>query len=248
MELLAGLDLQELVDRFGPVPAARAVHLLKQACLSLAEAHGRGLVHRDIKPSNLVACRLGVAVDFLKVLDFGLVKMSAGGEAAPPDLTSPNVTTGTPAYMAPEMALGDRPVDGRTDLYALGCVGYWLLTGRTPFEAATPVAMLMKHVQEEAKPPSALTEVEVPDPLDRILLDCLAKDPQARPSDASELYGRLSECPVPDVWSPARAREWWALHVPETLADSVATDVISDPVAGGEGRPIVKRTAPAPDR
>jgi len=244
MELLAGLNLQELVERFGPLPAARVIYLLKQACLSLAEAHHRGLVHRDIKPSNLVACRLGVAVDFLKVLDFGLVKMSADGERARQDLTSPNVTTGTPAFMAPEMALGDRPVDGRADLYALGCVGFWLLTGRTPFEARTPVAMLMKHVQEPPRRPSEVSEVEVPPALDRILLDCLAKDPEARPGDASELYRRLSECPVADAWDRDRAREWWALHVPEAGLDSGGTEAISAPLVAGRARSIVTRRDP----
>jgi serine/threonine-protein kinase len=246
MELLEGLDLQELVSRYGPVPAARAVHLLKQACMSLAEAHDRGLVHRDIKPSNLVACRLGAAVDFLKVLDFGLVKMNAPEDGPRADLTSPNVTTGTPAFMAPELALGDRPVDGRTDLYALGCVGYWLLTGRTPFEATTPVAMLMKHVQESPRPPSQLSELPVPTELDAVLLDCLAKDPDARPADAAELYRRLSDCPLPDPWSRDRAVQWWELHLPEVKTDLGESDMISVP-AGSPGT-LLRRAGAAPDR
>lgn len=215
MELLEGLNLHELVARFGPVPAARTIHLLKQACLSLGEAHERGLVHRDIKPSNLVACRMGVAVDFVKVLDFGLVKMAAEEGAEQLNLTSPNVTTGTPAFMAPEVALGHGPVDGRADLYALGCVAYWLLSGRTPFEAPTAVAMLMKHVQEVPLPPSAVSEIAVPADLDRIVLDCLAKDPDQRPADAAVLYRRLADCPVSDPWDRDRAVEWWGLHLAE---------------------------------
>lgn len=217
MELLEGLNLQDLVDRFGPIPPARVVHLMKQACLSLGEAHERGMVHRDIKPSNLVACRMGLAVDFVKVLDFGLVKMASedgaedGAEHA--NLTSPNVTTGTPAFMAPEVALGNRPVDGRADLYALGCVAYWLLTGRTPFEAPTAVAMLMRHVQDEARPPSALSETVIPEALDQLVLACLAKDPDERPADAAALYRLLSACPLPDPWNRDRAVEWWALHL-----------------------------------
>ena len=224
MELLEGLNLQELVDRFGPVPAARATHFLKQACLSLGEAHERGLVHRDIKPSNLVACRMGLAVDFIKVLDFGLVKMASEEGTEQVNLTSPNVTTGTPAFMAPEVALGDRPVDRRADLYALGCVGYWLLTGRTPFEAPTAVAMLMKHVQEAPLPPSTLAELEIPPGLDRVILECLAKDPADRPADAAILYRRLSDCALPDPWDRDRAVEWWTLHLSNVWSDSGTRD------------------------
>ena len=210
MELLEGLNLQELVNRFGPLSPARAVHLLKQACLSLGEAHERGLVHRDIKPSNLVACRMGLAVDFVKVLDFGLVKMPSEEGEEHANLTSPNVTTGTPAFMAPEVALGNRPVDRRADLYALGCVAHWLLTGRTPFEAPTAVAMLLQHVQEDPVAPSRASEVPIPAELDQIVLDCLAKEPRrsAGPT-AAALYRRLSECPVPDPWDRDRAVEWW---------------------------------------
>jgi serine/threonine-protein kinase len=219
MELLEGLNLQELVSRFGPLSPARAVHLLKQACLSLGEAHERGLVHRDIKPSNLVACRMGLAVDFLKVLDFGLVKMPSEEGEEQANLTSPNVTTGTPAFMAPEVALGNRPVDRRADLYALGCVAHWLLTGRTPFEAPTAVAMLMQHVQADPMPPSHASEVPIPPELDRIVLDCLAKNPDDRPADATVLYRRLSECPLPDPWDRDRAVKWWTLHLSDLQRD-----------------------------
>ncbi len=224
MELLDGLNLQELVDRFGPVPPARAVDLLKQACLSLAEAHGRGLVHRDIKPSNLVACRMGVAVDFVKVLDFGLVKMTSEEGSDHLNLTSPNVTTGTPAFMAPELALGNRPVDGRADLYALGCVAYWLLTGRTPFEAPTAVAMLMQHVQDDVRAPSAVSELAIPPELDQIVLDCLAKNPDDRPSDANALYRRLAECPLDDPWDRDRAVDWWTLHLAKQSLEAGAPE------------------------
>lgn len=232
MELLEGLNLQELVDRFGPVPPARVVHLLKQACLSLGEAHERGLVHRDIKPSNLVACRMGLAVDFLKVLDFGLVKMPSEGGTEQANLTSPNVTTGTPGFMPPEIALGNRPVDGRADLYALGCVAYWLLTGRTPFEAPTAVAMLIQHVQEDARPPSEVSELAIPPELDRLVLDCLAKDPDDRPANAGALYRRLADCPVPDPWDRDRAVAWWALHLSDL---DVGLDPNEDRVGGNGG-------------
>ena len=233
MELLEGLNLQDLVRRFGPLPPARAIHLLKQACLSLGEAHDRGLVHRDIKPSNLVACRLGLAVDFVKVLDFGLVKMAAEQGADQPYLTSPNVTTGTPAFMPPEVALGSQPVDGRADLYALGCVAYWLLTGRTPFEAPTPVAMLMKHVQESPKPPSEVSEIEIPECLNAIVLDLLAKDPENRPATAGEVYRALADCPAPDPWDRDRAVSWWSLHLPEAEPPS-STEEDPSSAAGHE--------------
>ena len=140
MELLDGYSLQTLVARFGPLPPERAVHMLIQACHSLAEAHAAGMVHRDIKPANLFACRLGLEVDFVKVLDFGLVKTqwprTHGGE----DLTKEGAFTGTPAFMPPEVALGTHTVDGQTDLYALGCVAYWLLTGQKVFPGSNPDA------------------------------------------------------------------------------------------------------------
>lgn len=222
MELLEGLNLQEMVERFGPLPAARAVHLLRQACLSLGEAHDRGLVHRDIKPSNLVAARLGLGVDHLKILDFGLVKTDPDHASGRTMLTSPNVTTGTPAFMSPEMALGDRPVDRRADIYALGCVGFWLLTGRTPFEGATPVAMLMAHVRDAPLPPSRLSELDVPPELDDVILSCMAKDPDDRPETAMEIYEALCCLPVAP-WNSTTALAWWSLHLPELVRTDPTT-------------------------
>jgi len=235
MELLNGLDLRELVNRFGPLGAPRTVELLKQVCLSLGEAHERGLVHRDIKPSNLVTCRMGLSVDYMKVLDFGLVKSALDEDTAAPGLTSPDVTTGTPAYMAPEIAVGDRPVDHRADLYALGCVAFWLLTGREVFEGATPIAILTQHVRDEPPLPSSLSELAIPEQLDRIVLDCLAKEPSARPASAMQLFTRLSACPV-EAWDPEQAREWWTLHLPERMT----ADWLSVPLAPSE--PAATRT------
>ena len=159
MELLDGVDLQTLVERFGPVPPERAIHLLRQACESLAEAHAQGLVHRDIKPSNIHACRLGLTVDFVKVLDFGLVKPRPGRDASPMMLTAPDVTPGTPAFMAPEALLGDPAPDHRIDIYALGCVGYWLLTGALVFDADNPTRMVARHLQTPPEPPSSRTAI-----------------------------------------------------------------------------------------
>jgi len=228
MELLEGLNLQEMVDRFGPLAPARVVHFMRQACLSLGEAHERGLIHRDIKPANLVAARLGLVVDQLKILDFGLVKATSDNSAESMQLTSPNVTTGTPAFMSPEMALGDAPVDRRADIYALGCVAYWLLTGRTVFEGATPVAILMAHVRDQPVPPSELSELDIPPELDEVILACLEKDPEDRPNTAMELYGSLCCIPVPP-WNSTTALEWWRLHLPELVLQDDVTP-LSGPV------------------
>ncbi|HEY6573161.1 MAG TPA: serine/threonine-protein kinase, partial [Candidatus Eisenbacteria bacterium] len=181
MELLDGVDLDTLVRRFGPVSAARTIFLLRYACHSLGEAHARGMVHRDIKPSNIHTCRMGLSVDFVKVLDFGLVKTHMTTHEEQTLLTSPDVTTGTPAFMSPEMALGDAEVDARADVYALGCVAYWLLTGRLVFEADSAVRMMLQHIKSEPVPPSQMTEINVPPELDRLILECLAKNPDERP-------------------------------------------------------------------
>ena len=230
MELLEGLDLESLVQRFGPVPAARAAFLLRQTCHSLGEAHARGLIHRDIKPSNIFTCRLGLSVDFVKVLDFGLVKHHAeGAQAHTVLLTQPDVTTGTPAYMAPEMALGERTVDRRVDIYALGCVGYWLLTGRLVFEADTPVKMMLQHIRSVPAPPSRYAEQEVPPELDRVILQCLAKNPDERPSDTMKVAAMLAG--LRDSWTKDRAEQWWGTHLPATapfteLRDKTPVEVL----------------------
>jgi len=220
MELLEGADLDTLVRRFGPVPAGRAIFLLRHACHSLGEAHARGMIHRDIKPSNIHTCRLGLNVDFVKVLDFGLVKTNAGAARNETLLTSPDVTTGTPAYMSPEMAVGDA-VDHRADIYALGCVGYWLLTGRLVFEAETPVKMMLQHIQNAPEPPSRFSELEIPRELDEILLACLAKIPADRPASTAELARRLAQIPECDPWTKDRAEAWWDTHLPASAPRTV---------------------------
>jgi serine/threonine-protein kinase len=211
MELLDGIDLESLVRRFGPLPPARVVHLLRQACRSLAEAHAVGLVHRDIKPANLHVCRLGLEYDFLKVLDFGLVKGGAGGGASPL-LTAPDLTPGTPAYMSPEMAAGE-PVDGRADLYSLGCVAYWLLTGSLVFQADHPLRMVLQHLQSPPPSPSLRSAHTIPPALDALILDCLAKSPAARPAGAAELAAALDAIQLSDEWSVLDAREWWETNL-----------------------------------
>jgi serine/threonine-protein kinase len=216
MELLKGLNLDELVRRFGPIPPERAVHLMRQVCHSLGEAHGCGLIHRDIKPANIFTCRLGPEYDFVKVLDFGLVKPSGEAGAAATELTVEGVATGTPAFMAPEMALGQTDIDGRADIYALGCVGYWLLTGQKVFDAQSALAVAVAHVQETPVPPSKRTELEISDALEQVILGCLEKDPSRRPQSAGELDAQLAGSLEGSTWTRERAREWWQLHLPDS--------------------------------
>ncbi len=215
MELLDGLDLDTLVTRFGPIPPERAVHLALQACDSLGEAHAQGLIHRDIKPANIYVCRFGRRVDFVKVLDFGLVKLrgdSALGEDL--QLTAENTVSGTPAFLAPEQVVGGE-VDARTDVYALGCVLYWLLTGSYVFGGRSAMEVMMRHVQETPHPPSSRTEQNIPAVLDELVLSCLAKEPDGRPNDIDLVAEQLESLEWPDPWTDDHARQWWSRHLPE---------------------------------
>jgi hypothetical protein len=216
MELLNGMDLQTLVSKHGALPPARVIHLLQQACESLAEAHERGVVHRDIKPGNIQVCRMGQYSDWVKVLDFGLVK-SQGRELLEPGLTAPHSVTGTPAYLSPESALGE-VVDQRTDIYALGCVAYWMLTGRYVFTGDSAMQIVARHVSSEPVAPSKHSTFDVSPALDQLVLACLKKKPSDRPSTARELCDRLGECEVETAWSREDARRWWETRMePETL-------------------------------
>src|SRR3954454_1387327 len=218
MELLDGLDLETLIERFGPVPPERAVYLLGQVCASLAEAHARGLVHRDIKPSNVFTCRMGLDVDFVKVLDFGLVKGIGEGNREATMLTAPDSTTGTPAYIAPEMVRGDRVADHRVDIYTVGCVGYWLLTGRLVVQAPNAIQMMYQHANAAPVAPSERSEIEIPAALDRVILSCLDKYPEDRPQSAGELSQLLAAAIGASHWSEERAHRWWDLHHPSPSA------------------------------
>ena len=215
MELLRGVDLESMVQRFGPTPPNRTIYLLKQVCHSLGDAHRHGLIHRDIKPANIYASRLGPDYDFVKVLDFGLVKSHQPAAEDATQLTMQGITTGTPGYMAPEMALDRETVDGRTDLYALGCVGYWLLTGQLVFPGKNPMQVLLHHVKTEPTPPSQRSELEIPLALDELILRCLEKDPAKRPATAEELSRLLEDCWSGETWTQEEAASWWQLHIPE---------------------------------
>jgi eukaryotic-like serine/threonine-protein kinase len=215
MELLQGLDLQHIVNRFGPLPAERTIMLLCQACRSLAEAHERGLVHRDIKPANLFVARLGFEFDYLKVLDFGMVKDQPGLEVTM--LSAQNLLRGTPAFMAPEVVIGERDIDGRTDLYSLACAAYWALTGQLLFQANTPTQMLLHHVNTRPERPSGVCELPIPRDLEDLLMQCLEKDPKKRPASALDLERQLTCVPCPEPWTVDRARAWWATHAPDVV-------------------------------
>jgi serine/threonine protein kinase len=211
MELLRGIDLEDLVMNHGLVPPARVAHILLQACESLAEAHAAGLVHRDIKPGNIYLCHMGKSYDFVKVLDFGLVSTHNRPARTPEEalrLTGNMTVVGTPAYMAPEQALG-QDLDGRTDLYALGCVGYWLLAGGLVFDGDQVIEMLQKHISEEPTPLGERAPQDVPQALEALIMRCLSKEPHERHADAEELAGDLADYLLTDPWTPSRARSWW---------------------------------------
>jgi serine/threonine-protein kinase len=186
------------------------IYLIRQVCLSLAEAHARGLVHRDIKPANIHVGCVGLEHDFVKVLDFGLVKEVKRPSAEDSLITAAGLALGTPSYMAPELALAEA-VDGRADVYALGCVAYFLVTGRLVFEADNPMRVMVKHVEEKPLPPSQRTELPVPPSLDAAILGCLAKDPGARTPNAAAFSEALRVADA-DVapWGEAEAAAWWS--------------------------------------
>jgi serine/threonine protein kinase len=219
MELLDGLDLETLVESYGPQPAERVIHFLRQATASLSEAHANGLVHRDIKPANLFAAVMGLELDFLKVLDFGLVRQVA----TDPVLTAEQGVWGTPAYIAPESASFSR-YDARSDIYSLGAVAYWLLTGKTVFEAPSGNAMIAAQIRDTPVPPSLRTDLPIPPDLEAVILACLAKDPDARPQSGEQLSRMLAAVPVP-AWTQRRAEAWWRVHHPEALSKASTTQI-----------------------
>jgi serine/threonine-protein kinase len=214
MEMLEGLDLETLVREHGALPAGRVVHIVRQVCESLEEAHVRGLVHRDIKPANIHVGRVGLRYDFVKVLDFGLVKEVKRPSAAESLLTAEGLALGTPSYMSPELALGE-DVDGRADIYALGCVAYYLLTGHLVFESDNPMRIMVRHIDEKPVPPSTRTDRPIPPSLDDAVLGCLAKEPAARTPSAAALAAALAKAASDtEPWGDAQAAQWWAAHTP----------------------------------
>jgi len=216
MELLEGISLERYVELFGPMEPPRVVYVLRQVLHSLGEAHRRGLVHRDIKPANILLCHLGPDDDFVKVLDFGLVKHFDGPAATM--LTQEGATAGTPSYMAPEIALGRGDIDGRADLYSLGCVAYYLLTGQPVFSGDSEVAVGLAHVRDAPISPSLRSEFTIPPALETLILTCLAKEPGARPASAENADQRLAAIRLTDPWTTDKAHAWWQLHRPTFCA------------------------------
>lgn len=221
MELLVGRTLEQLVRGTGPLPAARVIHLLQQIAGSLAEAHGRGLIHRDIKPSNAILCERGGLFDVVKVTDFGLVKEIAQTDG---NLTHANVLIGTPLYMAPEIISQPGAASPQSDLYALGAVGYYLVTGRNVFEGSGAVEICAKHLSEEPVAPSERAGRAVPHDLEAVILGCLAKDPARRPANATEVYKALAACADAAGWAQDAARNWWQNHAIGGMTGAGAED------------------------
>ena len=210
MEYLDGLNLQQLVQRDGPQPPGRVIHILEQVSGALTEAHEAGLVHRDIKPANVILCERGGLPDVAKVVDFGLVRHAVLGQDEATMLqTAQHVLTGTPMYMAPETVKGDTSVDARSDLYAVGAVGYFLLTGAPVFEASTVVEVIAHHLHTTPEPPSRRSPNPVPGDLESVILRLLAKEPDARFASARELGHALRECARRTPWAPEDASRWW---------------------------------------
>ncbi len=216
MELLEGIDLESLVQRFGPMDPARVLHVIGQTALSLAEAHEVGLVHRDIKPANVFLCRMGTELDFVKVLDFGLVKARYVGEGGPVSVAG--AISGTPGYIAPEHLAG-KELDGRADLYSLGCVAYFLLTGQRVFHRKSKMELLSAHLTEDPVPPSERSGLAIPGAIDALIMALLERDPDARPASARTLLVAAREIgrQLDARWDDAAAAYWWRANLPDAL-------------------------------
>ncbi len=206
MEFLPGMSLADLVEQHGRLPAARVIYLLRQVCDALSEAHSAGLVHRDIKPGNIFAAQRGGIYDVAKLLDFGLVKPLFEEHSV--QLTTEGAVTGSPLFMSPEQAIGEVDADPRTDIYSLGAVGYYLLTGRPPFVHDRPIQVIMAHAHEEVVPPSTY-EPSVPEDLEHVILRCMAKAPEDRFASAAELDEALESCADSPRWDRLKAARWW---------------------------------------
>ncbi len=226
MEYLEGMDLQELVERFGQLPASRVAFILEQIAGSLEEAHAQGIVHRDLKPSNIFLTRRGGLFDFVKVLDFGLAKKIEGADTAS-ELTQAGALFGTPRYLAPEMIYGREEPDARADIYNLGAVAYWMLTGQPPFTSASAVELLIDHVKTRPRSPASLAEEDIPAGLDALVLKCLEKSPEDRFASVRELREDLEKIVFPSVWNRKAAEQWWTLHIAE---DEYTEDCFCPPI------------------
>jgi hypothetical protein len=234
MEYLAGLNIQNLVDRFGPMSSSRCAYILTQVCGSLAEAHSQNIVHRDIKPANVFLTDRGGMSDFVKVLDFGMSKKVE----AEPDvaLTQPGLVFGTPLYIAPESIMDPENVDARADIYGLGAAAYFMLTGQPPFNSTSVIELLADHIKSAPKAPSQIAELPIDPALERIVLKCLQKNPDDRFQSIRALEAALRRLRFNKPWTGERAAEWWSMHV--------AGDEDEAGVLGSEGKQAVRTDQP----
>jgi serine/threonine-protein kinase len=244
MEYLPGLSFAELVGRHGPMPPARVIYLLRQACDALTEAHDSGLIHRDIKPANLMAAFRGGEYDVAKILDFGLVTTLRRDRSA--HLSNEGAVAGSPLYMAPEQVMQSQALDRRTDIYGLGAVAYFLLTGRPPFLGQSAMAVMVAHARDPVTPPSRI-HPDVPPDLERVVLRCLAKSPDDRYPDTSSLADDLEACADAGNWSPAHAERWWQAHPSTGPAEvdsrpGADSELVAAPVTEGAGAPATIAT------
>ncbi len=224
MEYLGGMDLEKMILDFGPLPAERSVYLLIQALGSLGEAHQNGIIHRDIKPSNIFITQRGGAYDFVKVLDFGLAREVKPAEDG--DITKAGMIFGTPRYIAPESVYGTHPADSRSDIYNLGGVAYWTLTGQHLFAGSNSLDLLIDHVKTVPPRPAEVSELEIPERLDQIVMKCLEKDPDDRYQTVRELEEDLRAIELLANWNGTKAQEWWSLHAPDAFTAPSSQDSI----------------------
>ena len=218
MEYLPGLTLQEMVEKDGPLPAGRAIHFLRQICAALEEAHGIGLIHRDIKPSNVLVCRRGKVADVAKLLDFGLVQNIDSKLTESDRLTMQGAVLGSPPYISPEQARGSPLVDERTDIYGLGGLAYFLVTGRAPFERESALETMAAHLHEKVVPPATL-QPNLREDFEAVILRCLEKNPTDRFPDVAELDRALAQCAMVCQWDADQAEAWWLTR--ESMVDTV---------------------------
>ena len=230
MEYLPGQNLEKLVLTNGPLPPGRVVFLLRQVCRALREAHAIGLLHRDIKPSNIIACERGGTQDVVKLLDFGLVH-GLGLDAEAAKLTLQGTILGSPPYMSPEQSRGRSDLDRRSDIYSIGGVAYFLLTGRTPFVRETVMELLIAHASERVTPPREYRP-DIPADLEAVVLRCLEKDPDKRFATADALEKALAACTCASDWTEEMAAAWWREHgetvgvqSPESASSNKTTSV-----------------------
>ncbi len=237
MELLEGMNLDDLVARHGALSEARAIYLLRQACGSLAEAHASGFIHRDVKPANMFLTVRGGLHDFVKVLDFGLVKTAESEDA---NLTSANAVTGTPLYLSPEAVTRPDQLDARADVYALGAVAYFLLTGKPVFDGRTVMEIVLKHTRETPVAPSVRRGAPITPEVESLILRCLAKSPTDRPADAAALLREIDRCPLRGSWNADDAANWWREHHDDTMKTTgpvALTEIFALDVTGAFDRP-----------